>query len=136
MMQGFSNSPNPHTSHYLSFDSSLPMPFKIPVVLETLLNPKTNLNFSRKQEDLIEALRFSYEAKDRLFTNMFEDESALLVQMTQEGEEIQALKDKYNELQTQKMEASEICFDLINALADDLDASQYQKLLELSDLPS
>ena len=135
-MQGFSNSPNPHTGHYLTFDSSLPMPFKIPVVLQTLLNPKTNLNFSKKQEDLIEALRFSYDAKDRLFANMLEEENALLAQMTHEGEEIQTLKDKYNELQTQKMEASEICFDLINALADDLDALQYQKLLELSGVPS
>ena len=135
-MQGFSNAPNLHTSHHLTFDSALPMPFKIPIVLQTLLNPNTNLGFSKRQEDLIEALRFSFNAKNRLFTNMFEEEKTLLSQMMHEGAETQVLKDKYNELQTKKMEASEICFDLINALADDMNATQYQKLLELSGIDS
>lgn len=132
-MQGFSSSPSIHNYSYLSFDSSMPMPFKIPTVLHTLLNPDTNLDFTAKQKDLLEALRFSLDAKEKLFAKVSKKENSLMQIMTQEGEGTSSqVKDEYNNLQTHKMEASEICFDLINALAEELTASQYQKLMELS----
>jgi predicted nuclease with TOPRIM domain len=132
-MRGFSNSLSPHTYSHLSFDSSLPMPFKIPRVLQILIDPKTDLSYTLKQNDLLEALRFSLSAKTKMFAKVGEKENALVQEMTQENEEkTQRLKDEYNELQTQKMEASEICFDLINAISEELSASQYQKLMKLS----
>jgi len=132
-MQGFSNSPNLHAYSELSFDSAMPMPFKIPIVLQTLLNEETDLDFTAKQNDLLEALRFSLKAKKTMFEEVSVKENVLLQEMTQEGNaHTQSAKDEYNVLQTQKMEASEICFDLINALSEELSASQYQKLMELS----
>ena len=133
-MQGFSNTANPHLHNHLSLDSSMPMPFKIPIVLQTFLNPEIELDFTNKQKDLVEALRFSMNAKNRLFSNLAVEEQTLIEKMTHEGEDTQGLKDSYSELQTKKLEASEICFDLINALADDLSADQYQKLLALSNI--
>jgi len=133
-MQGFSNTTNPHLHNHLSLDSSMPMPFKIPIVLQTFLNPEIELDFTNKQKDLVEALRFSMNAKNRLFSDLAVEEQTLIEKMTHEGEDTQGLKDSYSELQTKKLEASEICFDLINALADDLSADQYQKLLALSNI--
>jgi len=132
-MQGFTNSLSPHAYSHLSFDSAMPMPFKIPIVLHTLLHPQTDLSFTAKQNDLLEALRFSLKAKNKMFTKVGEQENRLIQEMTQEGEGTSpSVKDEYNALQTQKMEASEICFDLMNALSEELSASQYQKLMELS----
>ena len=133
-MQGFSNTTNPHLHNHLSLDSAMPMPFKIPIVLQTFLNPEIELDFTNKQKDLVEALRFSMNAKNRLFSDLAVEEQTLIEKMTHEGEDTQGLKDSYSELQTKKLEASEICFDLINALADDLSADQYQKLLALSNI--
>jgi len=133
-MQGFSNTTNPHLHNHLSLDSSMPMPFKIPIVLQTFLNPEIELDFTNKQKDLVEALRFSMNAKNRLFSDLAVEEQTLIEKMTHEGEDTQGLKDSYSALQTKKLEASEICFDLINALADDLSADQYQKLLALSNI--
>jgi len=111
----------------------MPMPFKIPTVLHTLLNPDTNLDFTAKQKDLLEALRFSLDAKEKLFAKVSKKENSLMQIMTQEGEGTSSqVKDEYNNLQTHKMEASEICFDLVNAIAEELSAQQYQKLMKLS----
>jgi len=133
MIQGFSNAAPLHDAHtHLEFDAAMPMPFKIPAVLTLLLAEETDLDFTNKQKDLIEALRFSLKAKNSLFEKMQHEESALLEKMQHEGEDTHLLKIEYQEIQTHKMEASEIFFDLINTMADELDAQQYKKLLALA----
>jgi len=132
MIQGFSNASTMSTFSHLEFDAAMPMPFKIPRVLEILLNPKTDLNFTRKQNDIIEALRFSATAKQKLFHEMALEEQKLLEQMMHADEKLNELQEQYQEIQTHKMEASEIFFDLINTIAEELDKEQYKKLLELA----
>ena len=130
MISGFSNASTSHLYNHFAFDSSMPMPFKIPIVLKTLLDPEINLNYTLKQLDLIEALRFSFHAKAKMLEKVAQHESKLLHQMTQEGQDTARLKEEYDNIQTEKMEANEIFFDLINALADLLDKSQYEMLLK------
>jgi len=130
MISGFSNAPTNHLYNHLAFDSSMPMPFKIPAVLKTLLDTEIDLNYTPQQSDLIEALRFSFQARAKMLEKVGHEEAALLHQMTQEGEDTTKLKQEYDEIQTQKLEANEIFFDLINALADLLDKSQYAALLQ------
>ena len=135
MIQGFSNnSPNIHSHAHEDFDAAMPMPFKIPIVLATLLDPQTQLDFTQKQEDLMEALRFSYKAKLRLFKKMAVEEQSLLHEMKKENADLATLKEEYEGLQTHKMEASEVFFDILNALSEDLQAPQYQKLMEMCNI--
>jgi len=132
MIQGFSNAtPAIHPFTHLSFDAAMPMPFKIPIVFMTLLDPKTDLNFTRKQQDLLEALRLSYTGKTRLFQEMAVEEQKLIEEMTLENADTEFLTEEYSKLQTHKMEASEVFFDILNALAEELEASQYHTLMEL-----
>jgi len=112
----------------------MPMPFKIPIVLATLLNVETNLDYTRKQEDLLEALRLSHKAKMHLFDEIAIEESKLLHLMTEENADLESLREEYEELQTHKMEASEVFFDILNALADELEAPQYKKLMEMCNI--
>jgi len=132
MIRGFSSAANLHTFNHLAFDSAMPMPFKIPKVLETLLNPDIDIDYTNKQKDLIEALRFSMKAKAKLFNTVSIQESDLISEMTHEQKNTSKLKEQYNNLQTQKLEASEMIFDIINALEEELESSQYKKLLEIS----
>lgn len=129
MISGFSNSPT-HLFEHLSFDSSMPMPFKIPAVMQVLLNPEIDLDYTAKQKDLIEAIRFSVNAKVKMFQKVGVRENELRQLMLQEGQNTAALKEEYDEIQTEKIEASEIFFDLINALADLLEPYQYESLLQ------
>ena len=130
MISGFSNASNSHVVHHLAHDSAMPMPFKIPIVLETLLDKGLDLDYDQKQKDLLEALSFSFSARVRMIQKTSVREKELLAQMTQEGQDTQKLKEEYNDLQTDKMEASEMFFDIMNTFADLLTAQQYQKLLQ------
>ena len=134
MISGFSNGPTSHVYHHLAFDSSMPMPFKIPAVLQTLLDPEIDLNYTPKQSDLIEALRFSFKAKAKMLEKVAQHEAELLYKRTQEGQDTEALKEEYEAIQTEKIEVNEIFLDLINALSELLDASQYEALLERSNI--
>ena len=132
MISGFSNMSNIHTYGHMEFDAAMPMPFKIPIVLKTLLDPSTDLDYTPQQHDLITAIRFSLKAKDQLFKEMAEEENRLLYLMLHDENNATNHKEEYSDLQTHKMEASQVFFDLMNALADLLDPKQYEKLLKLS----
>jgi len=134
MISGFSNAPTSHLYQHLAFDSAMPMPFKIPAVLKTLLDPDINLNYTPQQSDLLEALRFSIKAKAKMLDKAAQHEAELLHKMMQEGQDTAKLKEEYDDIQTEKLEANEVFFDLINALAELLDASQYKSLLEYSNI--
>ena len=130
MISGFSNAPTSHLYNHLAFDSSMPMPFKIPAVLQALLDPEIDLDYTPKQSDLIEALRFSFQAKAKMLDKVGRHEAEIVQKMTHEGEDTAKLKEEYDDIQTEKLEANEMFFDLINALADLLDKSQYERLLQ------
>jgi hypothetical protein len=132
MISGFSNAAITHLYHHLAFHSAIPMPFKIPAVLKTLLDPDIDLNYTPQQSDLLEALRFSIKAKAKMLDKAAQHEAELLHKMMQEGQDTAKLKEEYDDIQTEKLEANEVFFDLINALAELLDASQYKALLEYS----
>lgn len=132
MISGFSNAAITHLYHHLAFHSAIPMPFKIPAVLKTLLDPEIDLNYTPQQSDLLEALRFSIKAKAKMLDKAAQHEAELLHKMMQEGQDTAKLKKEYDDIQTEKLEANEVFFDLINALAELLDASQYKALLEYS----
>jgi hypothetical protein len=134
MISGFSNAATTHLYHHLAFNSAIPMPFKIPAVLKTLLDPDIDLNYTPQQSDLLEALRFSMKAKAKMLDKAAQHEAELLHKMMQEGQDTAKLKEEYDDIQTEKLEANEVFFDLINALAELLDASQYKALLEHADI--
>jgi len=130
MISGFSNASNSHVVHHLAHDSAMPMPFKIPIVLETLLDEDLDLDYDQKQKDLLDALRYSFNARVAMIKKVSIRESELLHQMTQAGQDTEKLKDEYADLQTDKMQASEMFFDIMNTFADLLNAQQYEKLLQ------
>lgn len=128
MISGFSNMHSDDSSnHSFGGASSLPVPFNIPKVFFALLNHDVDLNLSRKQSDLIETLKFAHDSRETMLKRLQEEELEIRPLMM-EGDGI--AKQRYDEINMEKLEGFEHYLELIEAVAEILEPEQYKILLE------
>jgi hypothetical protein len=136
MISGFGASRGPAFSHDIKHlgDGKLPVPFNIPNVLHNLLFENTGIEFDNKQKDVMEALRFSYNALQKMATRYAQKEQELLQKILKDPDNKQ-LKNEQEELQLEKFEAYNQFKDLVITIAELLTKEQYQTLMEFSKYP-
>jgi len=136
MISGFSGSSRNYTfthSRHIG-GGNLPIPFNIPNVLYNLLFEDFGLVFTRKQEDMRDAVSFSYKAVQRMEQRYAKEEQSLMQKMLQSSDD-KVLKDELEELQLDRFQANQHFKELVNVLSDLLDKEQYAKLMSFSGIP-
>jgi len=133
MISGFGSSRGPAFSHDIKHlgDGNLPVPFNIPNVLHNLLFEDTGIEFDNKQKDVIEAVRFSYNALQKMGVRYAQKEQKLLQKILKDPDN-KALKEEQEELQLEKFEAYNQFKDLVITISELLTKEQYQKLMQFS----
>ena len=133
MMRGLVDTSKNATSINASSYSLLPVPFNLPNVLYALLFEDIGIEFTNKQEDLLEALRFSYNALIRMQQKYAPIEQRLRFEMLKNNDS--SLKAEYEELQANRLQANSHFKGLVVAMSDLMDKEQFTKLLEYCNLP-
>jgi len=133
MISGFGSSRGPTFSHDIKHlgDGNLPVPFNMPRVLHNLLFEETGIEFNAKQKDIMEALRYSYHALQKMGMRYAQKEQELLEKMLQNPDS-QEIKEAQEELQLEKFEAYNQFKDLVIIISELLTKEQYQKLMEFT----
>ena len=133
MMRGLGNSSRIVQSHSSHHSGGLPVPFNLPNVLHNLLFEEIELEFDSKQQDLIEALTFSYNALGKMQSKYALKDQELRAGMLEDPGNIE-LKKLYEEMQLDIMMANHQFKDLVTIVSDSLNRDQYQKLLKFSNI--
>jgi len=133
MISGFGSSRGPTFSNDIKHlgDGNLPVPFNMPKVLHNLLFEETGIEFNAKQKDIMEALRYSYHALQKMGMRYAQKEQELLEKMLQNPDS-QEIKEAQEELQLEKFEAYNQFKDLVIIISELLTKEQYQKLMEFT----
>ena len=130
MISGYSNVySSSQRAEHTHISSSFPVPFNIPSVLHTLLYGDVDLDLNDQQKDLLDTLRFSYEALQKL------NEKFLLKQQEYTQKLMQNPDDKetkhlMEESKLEMYDASNQLKMLVEAMAEMLTKEQYAKLLQ------
>ena len=135
-MRGYSTS----TRQYISSgpksvgSGELPIPFNIPSVLTNLLFEDIGLEFDRKQKDMLETLQFSYKAVQKMQVRYNKQDQDLKIKIVADPDN-QELKDEFEEMQLDILEANFHFKDLVITMSELLEREQYEKLLKFSNIP-
>jgi len=112
----------------------LPIPFNIPNVLYNLLFEDIGLVFTSKQQDMIDAVSFSYKAVGKMEQKYAQKEQELMHEFIQSSED-NTLKEKLEELHINRFEANQHFKELVIVLSELLEKEQYEKLMTFSGIP-
>jgi hypothetical protein len=123
---------NRNPSHALS---GLPVPFNIPNVLHNLIFEDIGIEFTPMQKDMLETLRFSYNALIKLQASHTQKEKELREKILKESDNI-ALKEEQEEMKLDMLQATHQFKDIVAAMADLLKREQYEQLLKFSNIPT
>lgn len=130
MISGFGASYAEQHSHtHSSLEGSLPLPFNLPNVLNTLLFTDIDLNLDNKQKDILDNLKFAYNSRVKMLERIERREQELM-QMMLNGDPEGKARQEHADLQFDKFQGSEAFIDLVNIMADLLTKEQNTKLLE------
>jgi len=113
---------------------NLPIPFNIPNVLYNLLFEDLGLEFTRKQQDMIDAVSFSYKAVGRMEQKYAQEEQELMQKMIKSSDD-KSLKSSLEELHINRFQANQHFKELVIVLSELLDKDQYGKLMSFSGIP-
>ena len=114
---------------------NLPIPFNIPNVLHALLFEDIGIEFSPKQQDLLEMLRFSYTSLENLKNTTAKLESSLNEKLLQNPDDPKVKQ----ELETLRLEFYQANYDfkeMVGVLGELLEREQFQKLLSYCNIPT
>jgi len=120
-------------SHHLS-GGGLPVPFNIPKVLHNLLFEEIGIEFDAKQNDMLETLRFSSHALNRM-NEKYNPKVQELKNMLFKHPDNLELKREQEELQMDFFEANQHFKELVIVLSEILSREQYAVLLKYSNIP-
>lgn len=115
--------------------STLPVPFNIPNVLHNLLFEDIGLEFDSKQKDMIETLRFSYDALLKLQEKHRTKGQELLSKIMDEPDNM-ALKEQQSDMQLDMLLANQQFKEIVTVMSDLLKREQYEALLKFSNIPT
>lgn len=135
MISGFSSAPRHHIGGYDSGKAGgLPIPFNLPGVLHNLLFEDVGLEFTNKQKDMLETLRFSQNSLVKLQQDYALKGQELVSKMIREPENA-SYKKEYDEMQLDMLDANQQFKELVIVISDLLTREQYAKLMEFSNIP-
>ena len=134
-MRGFGESGRLTHQNKSSSPSStaLPIPFNIPIVLHNILFNDLDLGFSMKLQDMLETVRFAYNAQKKMQKRYAKREAEIQALLLSDAENLK-LKHEYEEIQLDRLQASYDFRDLITALSDMMSREQFEKLLKFSNI--
>ena len=115
----------------LHMASNLPVPFNIPKVLYNLLYEDTGIVFDEKQQDVLEALRFSYVSLQKLQSAHAQKREEIQAQMLQDLDN-KELKEELEDMKLDMLSANHQFKDMVITISDMLKRQQYEKLLAFS----
>lgn len=113
------------------FASNLPVPFNIPKVLHNLLFEETGITFDAKQQDMLETLRFSYDALLRLEENHAKKSETLRLKLLETPDDLE-IKASFEELRLDMLQAKFQFKELLGVMSELMKRSQYEQLLAFS----
>lgn len=111
--------------------SNLPIPFNIPKVLYNLLYEDIGIEFDAKQQDVLEALRFSYVAFEKLQEKNKRKLQEIQSKMLQDLDN-KELKKELEDMKLDMLSANQQFKDMVITISDMLKREQYEKLLAFS----
>ncbi|MBN2816424.1 MAG: hypothetical protein JXQ67_07040 [Campylobacterales bacterium] len=115
--------------------NNLPVPFNIPNVLNNLLFEEIGIEFNRMQKDMLETLRFSYNALMKMQSSYIAKTEEFTSKLIKNPDDEQ-LRKEHQELQLDMLQAQAQFKDIVVAMSELLQREQYEKLLEFSNIPS
>jgi len=136
MISGFGGGTRSHIiySDYHLDGGDFPVPFNIPQVLHNILFEEIGIKFDAKQDDMIEALKFSTNALKKMHEKYYPKELELKTKLFHNPDNI-ALKKEQEELQLDFFEANQHYKELVIVLSEMLSREQYTQLLNYSNIP-
>jgi len=136
MISGFGGGTRVNYVHHSEVHSlsHLPVPFNIPDVLYSLLFEDVGIEFDAKQKDMLETLRFSYNALGKLQALHAKKEQKIKEELIHDAQNIK-LKEALEDMRLDMLQASHQFKDIVTAMAELLKREQYEKLLEFSNIP-
>jgi len=111
----------------------LPVPFNIPKVLHNLLFEEVELDFDRKQEDMVETLRFSFNSLIKIEKEYAIKEDELKSKMFQEPDNME-IKNEYQDIHLERQQINFDFKNLVVVMSDMLTREQLEKLLKFSNI--
>ncbi len=135
MISGFGGGARVGPVHLESvhFASNLPVPFNIPKVLHNLLFEDVGIEFDAKQSDMLETLRFSYNALLKLEQNHVQKQEELRQKLFQTPDDL-SIKADLDEMNLDMLQAKYHFKDLVTVMSDLLKRPQYEQLLAFSNV--
>ena len=115
--------------------SHFPVPFNIPNVLYNLIFEDIGIEFDAKQKDMLETLRFSYNAFAK-FQASYATRTEELKEKIIHNPQDEALKQELEDLQLELFQASYQYKEIVTAMSELLKREQYEKLLRFSNIPT
>ena len=111
----------------------LPVPFNLPSVLHNLLFEDIELELDKKQEDMLEMMKFSYMSLGKLQQKYAEEESKLKSKIFEEPDNME-LKSEIQDIHLDRQQANFDFKNIVILMSDMLDREQLKKLLKFSNI--
>jgi len=134
MISGFGSSSTAGKHHHFSDKHhmlALPMPFSIPKVLHNFIFEDIDLKFDLKQQDIYEALKFTYISLIE-FTQNFEENIASIKDKIRNEPDNQEIKNELKDIQLEMQEMNFEFKDLLEVMLEMLHREQIEELLRYS----
>ena len=135
MISGFGGSTGGgYSNTQTHLGGGFPVPFNMPNVLQNLLYGNIDFGFDVKQQDIHTTLKFSYEALQSMLQKSAQQEQILRQKILEDSHNTELLR-KLQDMELDRMQATQDFKELLEVMADLLTKEQYEKLLKASNLP-